>query len=338
MEALVIGGTRNLGPAIVSSLLDARFDVTVFHRGQTLTELPPQVERVYGDRGDATQLLALTTGKSFDIAIDTTLYTGEDAKTAARLFDSKVGRYIVLSSGQVYLVRSGLQRPYRETDYDGPLMPAPPADHAFDYENWQYGIGKRAAEDELMRAHRERNFPVTILRLPMVNSERDHFDRILGYLIRLRDGGPILIPEGPHLRLRHVYGGDVVRAIVRLATNRLGIGEAYNLSQDEEVPIEEFLEMLAEFSGTRLRLTPVPKERLEAHNLIPDCSPFSDPWMSALDNRRSSEELGITYTPLVKYLSRLTEYFASQPRVALGYGRRALELELAARIEKANAN
>jgi len=165
--------------------------------------------------------------------------------------------------------------------------------------------------------------------LPMVNSERDHFHRIAGYLARLRDGGPILIPEGPHLKLRHVYGGDVVRAVLQRSTAKGGYGEAYNLSQDEEVSIEAFLEMLAGVAGTGLRVERAPRERLELDRLLPDCSPFSGAWMSTLDNRRSKQELGMTYTPLAKYLSQLVNCLSSEARVPPGYTRRPLELQIA---------
>src|SRR5437899_7298322 len=166
MEALVIGGTRNLGPAIVSSLLDRGFRVTVFHRGQTHAVLPASVEQLYGDRSDPDRLLTALGGRYFDVAVDTTLYTGEDARAAVRIFQSRVGRYIMLSTGQVYLVRSGLSRPYQERDYEGATIPAPSIENAIGHEEWRYGIDKRAAEDALMLAHRECAFPVTVLRLP----------------------------------------------------------------------------------------------------------------------------------------------------------------------------
>lgn len=330
VKALVIGGTRNLGPPLVSSLLERGFQVTVFHRGQTQTPLPSSVEQVYGDRTVAEQLLAALAGKSFDVIVDTTLYTGDDARATARIFQSRVGRYIMLSTGQVYLVRLGLSRPFLEKDYEGPTIPVP--DNAFELEEWRYGIDKRAAEDALMLAHREFGFPITVLRLPMVNSERDHHYRIAGYLARLRDGGPILIPDGSHLRLRHVYGGDVVRAIVDLTATDYGRGEAYNLYRDEEVSIEEFLGLLASMDGAELRIACVPRERLHRDNLLPGCSPFSGAWMSNLDNRRSKQELGITYTPLREYLSRLVEYFSSRLEAPPGYARRARELEIASEL------
>lgn len=332
MEALVIGGTRNLGPPLVSSLVDRGFQVTVFHRGQTQAPLPPPVQQVYGDRSDADQLASAFAGREFDVVIDTTLYTGDDAQAATRIFDSRAGRYIMLSTGQVYLVRSGLSRPFLEKDYAGPTIPAP--ENSSDHEDWRYGIEKRAAEDALMLAHQEHSFPATVLRLPMVNSERDHHHRIEGYLARLRDGGPILIPDGQHLNLRHVYGGDVVSAILRLAASDTGRGDAYNLSQDEEVTIDEFLGMLARIAGGELRTVKVPRKRLESENLLPACSPFSGLWMSNLDNGRSKRELAFTYTPLEKYLPNLVGHFTSRRCTQPGYERRPLELQIASECQR----
>jgi nucleoside-diphosphate-sugar epimerase len=330
MRALVIGGTRNLGPGVVSSLIDAGFRVTVIRRGVTRTNLPPTVEEVFADRGNESQRGGALGDRTFDVAVDMTLYNGGDAQVVTRLLDTKVGRYIMVSTGQVYLVRAGLERPFLERDYEGPTIGPPPIANQFDYSNWEYGVNKRAAEDVLMREHRERGFPVTVLRLPMVNSERDHFGRIHGYLARLGDGGPILVPQGPGLPLRHVYGGDVVRAIAQLAVNNVGVGKAYNLSQDETVSLDDFLRMLAGFSGAALRLARVPAERLMAEELIPDCSPFSEPWMSAIDNTRSKQELGVSYTPLATYLRILVDQLSRDSHAPPGYGRRERELQIAA--------
>jgi nucleoside-diphosphate-sugar epimerase len=172
-------------------------------------------------------------------------------------------------------------------------------------------------------------FPYTSLRLPMVNTERDHFDRIYGYFLRLQDAGPILVPDDPGLPLRHVYGDDVAQAIVRLAGSDLGKGEAYNIGQDEAVSLEEFLRMLAELAQRPLKLVRLPRPTLEQAGLLPDCSPFSDPWMSALDNARSKQELGMEYTPLEVYLEKLVAFFQSAPKRAIpGYNRRKQELDL----------
>lgn len=333
MRALVIGGTRNLGPGIVRALLDNGYTVAVFNRGQTPDDLPGEIERLHGDRSDATQLGKAITGREFDLVIDTTLYTGAEAEAVIDLFSGRTGRYLFLSTGQVYLVRTGVQRPFKETDYPGPVMPEPPPSDEFEHRNWAYGFHKRAAEDAFTRACAESRFPFTSLRLPMVNSERDHYERIYGYFLRLEDGGPILIPDDAGLSLRHVYGEDVVQAIVRIAKSDLGRGKAYNIGQDETVSLEEFLIMLAGFMQRPLKSARLPRARLEQdqYGLLPSCSPFSDTWMSALDNTRSKSELGLEYTPLKVYLRKLVEFFQSSPRRAIaGYSRRKDELSVAA--------
>jgi nucleoside-diphosphate-sugar epimerase len=232
MRVLVIGGTRNLGPSLVTALVEAGYEVSLFNRGRTHAELPKEVERLYGDRTDARQLRAAIGKREFEVVVDTTLYTDRDAQAVVDLFENRTERYVFVSTGQVYLVRAGLERPYKEDDYAGPLIAAPAQEAALDFENWTYGIEKRRAEDVLARGWLERGFPVTSLRLPMVNSERDHFNRILGYFLRLRDGGPILLPQEVDLPLRHVYGEDVVQAILLLARSGAGKGRAYNISQE----------------------------------------------------------------------------------------------------------
>lgn len=329
MNALILGGTRNLGPALVAELLRAGHRVTVLNRGVTPDDLPGEVRRLRADRGDPEALAGALGGASFDLVVDTTLYNGPNARTIVSLLDGRVGRYVFLSSGQVYLVRGDLPRPFPEEAYDGPVMPPPPTG-THDHDEWRYGAEKRDAEDVLFAASRDRGFPFTTLRLPMVNSERDHYHRIQGYLARLRDGGPILVPAGPHLELRHVYGGDVVNAVMALAASDVGIGRAYNVSQDETVTIEGFLAQLADLAGTTLRLRRVDRASLRERGLLPDSSPFSETWMSEPDNRRGKEELGLRYTPLRVYLARLVEHHDRvRPPAPDGYRRRGEELALA---------
>jgi nucleoside-diphosphate-sugar epimerase len=235
----------------------------------------------------------------------------------------------MLSSGQVYLVREGLTRPFAESDYAGPTLPAPPPQRASDHSNWLYGINKRAAEDALQKAWDAHRFPVAVLRLPMVNSERDHYDRLYGYLARLRDGGPIVIPDGPRLALRHVYGADVVQAVMRVIANSSAAGRAYNISQMETVTIEDFLDKLARLAGAPLRVVSVPAAQLEAIGFFASESHFSGRWMSALDNRRSLAELGMQYTALDEYLAHLVAHYRAVTRTPVGYELRPAELRLA---------
>lgn len=329
-RALIIGGTRNLGPSIVQALLERGYEVSVFNRGKTPDDLPASARRLRGDRSDPAQLRDAVANQEFELVIDTTLYTGAEAQAVVEIFSGRIGQYVFLSTGQVYLLRPGLKRPFKEEDYAGPVMPEPPRENETDYSNWVYGHGKRHAEDVFAHAWAERAFPYTSLRLPMINSERDHYHRIYGYILRLRDGGPILIPDGPGLPLRHVYGEDVVQAILKVAESDSAKGKVWNIGQDESMFLDEFLCLLARLTRRPLKIASIPREVLENSGLLPDCSPFSGRWMSALDNTRSKIELGMQYTPLTVYLEKLLRYFAKRLDTRIEeYSRRGEELKLA---------
>ncbi len=326
MKILVIGGTRNLGHSLVHQLIEHGHTVTVFNRGMTRDELPDSVERLVGDRTDLDQLSAKLSRRTFDSVIDTALYKGDEADAIVSLLKGKTGHYFFLSSGQVYLVREAVERPFKEVDYEGRTMPAPKLE-TYGYEEWLYGMDKRAAEDKLMSAFRRDQFPVTVLRLPMVNGQRDHFGRLHGYVLRLRDGGPILVPSTPNHALRHVYSGDVVRIMLNMIENRVGIGKAYNLSQDETVSLDEFLGIVGAIMDIAPTIVRIRRDLLEANGFVPDCSPFSERWMSELDNQLSKTELDATYTPLKTYLeSTINHYIDNALPSPIGYKRRRAEI------------
>jgi nucleoside-diphosphate-sugar epimerase len=329
MNVLIIGGTRNMGHLLVHALVADGCRVTTFNRGLTVDELPAAVTRLHGDRTVRAELEAALNKRQFDVVVDFMLYSAEEAEAIVDLLRGRVGHYIFISTGQVYLVRQGLERPFAETDYSGPIMPAPKP-NTYGYEEWRYGVSKRGAEDALAAAWQAQRFPYTSLRLPMVNSERDPFRRLYNYMLRIKDGGPILVPHTPHYALRHVYAHDVVQAIRRLMDTRQGLGEAYNLSQDETVMLPELIQQICALMDKPMpELIEVKRSLLEANGFLPDCSPFSDRWMSELTNDRSKAELGLTYTPLPVYLERIVRHYqAHPPQRPASYKRRSAERNL----------
>lgn len=329
-QTLILGGTRNLGHVTALALLEAGHEVAIINRGVTRDELPAEVERLRGDRNDTAQLRSAMGSRRFDLIFDTTTYTGDEAKQAVEIFSDRTRRYVFVSSGQVYLVRENLPRPYREEEYDGAVMTAPPKDSA-DYPSWLYGADKRDAEDVLMAAREKTGFPVTTLRLPMVASERDHYGRIQAYAARILDGGPLLVPEGEGLPVRHVYVGDVARLVVGFVGN--DVKRDYNVSYGESMSLSRFIQVLGASVGRSPEVIRVDREKLVARGLLPHCSPFSGKWMSELDNARSIEELsgiGLSYTSPETYLPRLVADYqnrwSSEGMVPDGYSQRPQEL------------
>lgn len=328
MNILIIGGTRNIGHYLALRLFNEGHRVTVLNRGLTRDELPASIARLRCDRTETQQLRRALSGRTFDAVVDTVLYKGTEAESIVDILSDSTGHYIFVSTGQVYLVAQEVRRPAREADYDSPLV-SPPEPDTYDYEEWLYGMDKRQAEDVLAAAWRDQRFPYTALRLPMVNSERDAFLRLYGYFLRLKDGGPILVPDQPAHPLRHVYVHDIVQAIITLVTTGQGKGRAYNIGQDETLTLDQFLGIMGEAMNVQPKIVTVERDLLEANGFLPDCSPFSDRWMSELDNTLSKTELGLTYTPASTCIERIVAHYSQQPPPPpVSYRRRSAEKNL----------
>jgi nucleoside-diphosphate-sugar epimerase len=324
MNVLVIGGNRFMGLGLVWRLLCARHRVTLLNRGNLADPFGDRVERLHADRSSDGFDAALA-GRTFDCVVDFAGFTADDAARAVRVLAGRVGHFVFISTGQVYLVREGCPVPMREADYDGPVMPqAPtPADH----DDWLYGIGKRGAEDVLAAAPA---LPSTRLRLPMVNGEHDHKRRIESYVWRILDGGPLAVPRGD-ARARHVYSGAVIAAIVRMIEAPPPPGHAFNLAQPEQPTVRALVEQIARRAGAQPVLVELPAARLEEAGLsVRAASPFSSAWMSLLDPSRAVAELGFEHPPLDAVLdSILAALFAAWPATPPdGYRQRARELAL----------
>jgi nucleoside-diphosphate-sugar epimerase len=333
-HVLIIGGTRFVGYLLAWRLLAAGHRVTLLNRGTRPDPFGNRIERLRADR-TAADFGPILAQRQFDAVVDFAAYTGSDARQVVEVLGGKIGHFVFISTGQVYLVRRDCPRPSKESDYDGPTIPEP--DQPLDKEEWLYGMNKRAAEDVLAQAWATSRFPATRLRLPMVNGERDHFRRIESYLWRILDGGPILLPDGGTQPCRHVYGMDVVKAICNLLLKPDTFGQAYNLCQDEQPTLSELVRLLADKVGAPARTVSVAAARLAEHGLrSEDVSPFSDSWMSRLDAAKAKAQLGFQHEPVSQYLEKIiTCFLAHTPaEPPASYAHRPVELLIAADAER----
>jgi nucleoside-diphosphate-sugar epimerase len=328
VHVLIVGGTRFVGYGLVWRLLARGDRVTVVNRGTLPDPFGDRIERIHVDRRSPEFGHALS-NRSFDAAVDFAAYSGEDVRGAVEALEGRVGHYVFISSGQVYLVTQNPEPPSREDAYDAPLLHRPESEH--DLHEWQYGVGKRDGEDVLIGAWESRGFPSTRLRIPMVNGERDASGRLDAYIWRLLDGGPILLPDGGHTIARHIYAGDVVAAIARILGDDTTYGTVYNLAQDETPRLRDLVGMLAGELGTPRRVVDVPSGTLRVAGLQPETvSPFSTSWMSYIDPSLAKARLRFAATPLPTYIGRIVASWLAHPPVAppRGYDHREQEIAL----------
>ncbi|HKC64223.1 MAG TPA: NAD-dependent epimerase/dehydratase family protein, partial [Pyrinomonadaceae bacterium] len=102
MRILIIGGTRFIGPHVVRRLADEGNEVTLFHRGETETDLPAGVREIRGQRRDFSSFAAGFKAAKPDVVLDMIPFTEEDARNLMQVFKGVARRVVAISSADVY--------------------------------------------------------------------------------------------------------------------------------------------------------------------------------------------------------------------------------------------
>lgn len=333
MRVLLVGGSGFLGGHVGRALREGGHEVAVVSRGERPVD--DTYEHLRVDRTDAAALGRILEGRRFDFTVDFTAYDAADIERLLLIPYAALGRYVLISSGQVYLVTQGARRPAPEEDSELPLIPEP-APGTRDHDQWTYGMGKRRAERALLSLRETHGMRAVILRLPIVQGEADGSLRLWGYLERMLDGGPIVLPEGGARLTRHVYAGDVAAGIRRIAESPPPKHPVYNLAQQDMVTLRDLLARVARIAGAKPRFADATWEEIVEARLDPAFSPYGGTWASVPDPGRAAE-WGFQSSRLDDYLPRVvTWHLEHRPeRSHPGYAERRKEIDLAKRLQAA---
>ncbi len=335
LDVLVVGGTGFIGRAVTGALLGAGHRVAVLSRGHHPPV--PGAESLEFDRRDAARLRSALEGRRFAVTVDLAAWDAPDVERLLTIPYAALGRYLMISTGQVLLVTETARPPFREADSAGRLRPEPAAGTA-DHGQWSYGVGKRRAEGALLALRASHGVRGVVLRLPVVLGKEDPTLRLWSYLERLLDGGPILLPEGGVQPLRFLHVADVARQIERLVASPPPREAVYHLAQPDVVSLRGLLERLARLAGVEPRLVDVSWGELAAAGIDRSFSTFSGPWVSVLDPSRAAAEWGFLGTRLDDYLPEVVADLLAHrpPESHHGYAQRPLEIALAERLATAD--
>ena len=310
LRILVIGGTGFIGRCIARGLLAAGHHVTVLSRGHH--PAIPDAENLVGDRTDPARIGSVLGGRRFDFTVDLAAWDATDVERLLLVPYAALGRYVMISTGQVLLVTENARPPYREEQSDDRVRAEPPAGTA-DHDQWSYGVGKRRAESALRALRVSHGVRGVALRLPVVIGADDPTLRLWSYLERLRDGEPILLPDGGLQATRFLYVADVARQIVRMVESPPPREAVYHLAQPDVVPLREVIERVARIAGIEPRFVDVSWPELTRAGIDRSFSPFSGPWVSVLDPSRAAAEWGFLGTRSDEYLPEVVRALLDAP-------------------------
>ena len=285
MRVLVLGGTSFVGRAIVDDLIANKHEMTLFSRGQTGSELFPDLEKRRGDR-DAGDYASLADG-TWDSVVDVSGYIPRHVNEAMDVLGDRAGRrYLFISTGSVYdrtLAPDGM-------DEDAPRLPAERDTEKITFDT--YGPLKVSCEDDVLARYGEQ---ATVVRPGVVAGPYDPTDRFTYWVRRAARGGRVALPGRPEQPVQVVDSGDLATLVTALLTNdRGGIFNA--VGPAEPTTLDGLIRACAEAAGTAVEVVPVPAD------VVPPGFPLVLPDESwDVMFRRSAQrahDAGMTATPL----------------------------------------
>ena len=328
MDVLIIGGTRYMGRIVVERLLQRGDRVTVFSRGSTRPQWWNHVEHIQGDRTNRIGFRAKLKGKSFDAVIDTQAFQKEDVESAVETFEGNVGRYLMVSTGSVYLdgkLDFSTHCPFKESDVDWMSL-----DYTYPQGEDAYGVGKRHCEKWLQENSR---VSYTIIRIPAVMGFDDPTGRMWWWVQRALDGRGVIIPLEDRAVFRTLYSADAAENFVRAASAPSTANQIYHIAMQEIMTIESWTQMIWCAAGQQCTITYVPREIIHKHTCFKAYAPPLSRNIPYVHNLSKAErDFGFRTTPAEGWIQTTVDWYRDHytGEDSTGYEYREEELALGA--------
>ncbi len=253
MKVLFIGGTGIISSACARLAIDRGMELYLLNRGQSSRETPAGAQVFHGniyDRGSATAVLG---DRTFDVVVNWVAFVPQNIENDLELFREKTGQYIFISSASAY------QTPPTHL----PITESTPLHNPF----WEYSRNKIACEERLLRAYREEDFPITIVR-PSHTYDQRTIPLHGGYTVidRMRNGRKVIVHgDGTSLWVL-THHRDFAKGFVGLLGHTGAIGHAVHITSEELLTWDQIVHHLASAAGTTANIVHVPSDVIARHD------------------------------------------------------------------------
>ncbi len=302
MTIAVLGGTGFIGTAIIEHLTAQGHRPVAIARGRHPRQLPAEALFEPADRMNTEGLLAIFERHKIETVIDIFALGLLNTTPVLRAMQTHGGRYVPLSSVDVYSNYGGLLRreqppiqmaPARETDplrsFRYPYKGNPRRPQGVEAELFE-DYDKILVEDQALA---NTAFSTTVIRAPMIFGTGDKQNRFAWAIDAIQSEQPIQVDERAAGWLNsYGYVHDVAHAIVLAALAPQASGRIFNVGQPFVRTPVEWLQRFAEAMGRPIRIDIVPPS---AKGLLWERAEASDlRYPLTLDTTRIRTELGFT--------------------------------------------
>ena len=252
MKVLFIGGTGVISAACADLALQRGIDLYLLNRGQTERPAADGASIILGDIYDPAIGETLA-GHSWDAVVDWIAFKPEAVQRDIDLFRGRTGQYIFISSASVYQTPPSNLPVKESTLLDNPY--------------WAYSRDKIACEELLVRAYRDEQFPMTIIR-PSHTYDATKIPLLGGYttLRRMIEGEKVVVFGDGTSLWTLTHNKDFAKGFVPLLGNARAAGEAFHITSDEWLNWNQIYELFGQALGVKPRLVHVPSELIAAYD------------------------------------------------------------------------
>lgn len=261
-----------MGPHIVRKLNGLGHEVTVFHRGQTIGDLPDSVKHMFGNRNRLDDFTADFKMLKPDVVVDMMLLNRTQAEMLVDVFKGISRRLVVASSCDVYLqydlLRGVEERevanhkinenaPLRNKLYPYRTMVPDEKHQLYDYD--------KILIEQVVISHPD--LPATVLRLPMVYGPNDYQHRFWSYIKRMLDNRPTIILDKKQAdwRITRGFVENCAGAIITAALDKKAEYRIYNVGEPEALTEREWVRKIADIIGWKGDVVTFIKDKLPEH-------------------------------------------------------------------------
>lgn len=297
---LILGGTQFIGRNLVKRLLDIdEYEITLFNRQRTQSNLFPEVDKIRGDR--ETNDVAQIKNERWDYVIDLSCYYPDSLR---RVLDAinHLAQYIFISTCSVYNLESDRQALKNEQSKTLSCT----ADQETDRTPETYGNRKAACE----RILSDSGLPHVILRPALVFGKYDPTDRLYYWLHQAKEKNTLLLPENGERVFSTTYVSDLVETIIKVLEQKTSHG-TYNVITNPKTSISQIIHLAQQSLKTDFSIVNASADFLLHH----DISQWTDMplWINGdhftFSNKKLKTELAIEVTEFKRGIEDTIDYY-----------------------------
>ena len=242
MKILFIGGTGNISTACSRLALQKGHELFILNRGNRKRPELSGAEFIQCDINNVDQVKKAIKGMHFDAVANFIAFTTDEVKRDIDLFTGNTDQYIFISSASAY--QKPLSHPV--------VTESTPLKNPF----WDYSRDKIACENELAKAYREKDFPMTIVRPSLT------YDTVIPVAIgswedytiidRIKKGKPVIVHGDGTSLWTITHSDDFAIGFTGLLGLQQAIGHSFHITSDEVLTWDQIYDDVIAAAGVEV--------------------------------------------------------------------------------------